>query len=635
MTNPFEKRATEYFRDDESFLSAITPAPLTTYIADQADRLYDRLVMVSGSPGSGKTTLAQLVQYSTVTTLLKHIDLQSHRDMASALADCGVIRQGEPAIVGCRVPLGSEYRDFWEFPYAEEIRGRLLESILQARACLAWLQNLLSAGHKLADISIRTRADATAAAEAVSASSAQEFFERARQVERAIYQVSAALIPPLADDLPNDVIAPYRPFDVIESIEVNQDHGKAIRLQPLVVLDDAHELHVSQFAALQAWLVRRELRVARWMMTRLDALSPEQVLKGVPTRTEEELKRVQTKREITEIRFQASENRSATRKTFQRMAKDMSGRYLRLMPLFARHRVTSLESLLGVTAPQLTQKRLQLLQESVDKAQIALGVSKSRRAAIKHEVSAYASGSKSHDIGPDVQVAMERILLNRYTNRVPTGDLFDVALDPEPRKDIKADSSVAHGARIQLLHEYDRAYYYGIDCICDSGSENAELFLLIAARLVKQAETKIIRSQPVTLTPREQHNLLRQRASEIVDAWHFPEAEKVKTLVDGIAVQCLEATLEPNAPLGAGANAYGILEEEFERVKHDNPTLARALQFGVAYNAFHLVRDHKTKNKLWCLIELSGPPILHHGLPLVRGGFVEGHVKDLLEMMGG
>ena len=47
MANPFEKRATEYLRDDEAFLAVVTPEPLVTFLQTYAreERLYDRLAM--------------------------------------------------------------------------------------------------------------------------------------------------------------------------------------------------------------------------------------------------------------------------------------------------------------------------------------------------------------------------------------------------------------------------------------------------------------------------------------------------------------------------------------------------------------------------------------------------------------
>ena len=634
MNNPFKKRATEYFPDDESFLAAVTPSPIHVFLSEDRDRLYDRLVVISGTPGSGKTTLARLFQYRTVRILLNHIDIDTYRETAAALADCGMLHDGEPTTLTCRIPLGGEYRDFWEFPYFEDIRTGLLESMLQARACLAWVQNLRAAGHDSDDVKIVVREDAAAAEDSIGVESIDTFYDKARDVELAIYRISAALLPPPVDQLPAIATSPYRPFDVIEKIQVAAS-ASTLDLRPLVIFDDAHELHAVQFERMKSWLVKRELRVGRWIMTRLDALSPEQVLQGAPSRAAEDLQRVQTKRDITEIRFQSNKKRSATRQSFQKMARDMSTRYIRMMSVFERRGINSLSSILGTEPPLLSNKKMALLQGRVEADRVRLGISTAQYDDVRQRVSTYIKSAQDRDVGDDVVLAMERVLLYRFANRVPTADLFDENTDAKLKKPLIANSGVAHGAQIHLMHLYDRPYYYGMSTLCDSGSNNAELFLQIAERLVAQAETKIVRNRSVSLSALEQHRLLRERGTEIMQFWAFPECDLVRVLIDQIAMRCVAMTCEPNAPLGAGANAIGILQAEFDALPEQDPRLARVLQFGVAYNAINLVPQHRTKKQIWCLIELGGAPTLRYGLPFFRGGFVEGTARDLSKAIDG
>jgi hypothetical protein len=89
MPNPFEKRATEYLRDDEAFLTVVTPEPLATFFQKPAreGRLYDRLAMIS----SGKTTLARLFQFSTIQTLLRNRGINTYKPLIDTLTACDAI----------------------------------------------------------------------------------------------------------------------------------------------------------------------------------------------------------------------------------------------------------------------------------------------------------------------------------------------------------------------------------------------------------------------------------------------------------------------------------------------------------------------------------------------------------------
>jgi len=457
-------------------------------------------------------------------------------------------------------------------------------------------------------------------------------------VEQAIYQVSAALVAPKVENLDQRAVSAYRPFDVVDKISVAVGDA-AFQLRPLVMFDDAHTLHPRQFDQFLRWLIRRELSISRWVLTRLDALSPEGVLLGSKAfvAQDENVPGVQPGREIKVITLQGDslgDSRAVGRRAFRKMAKEMAKRYLLQMPTFTRRGVTDLEALLQSAPDVLPGPNVTKLLHAIDSRQNKLALSDEDRAQIEKQVASYLAGAETVDTGEDVKLAMLKILMARFASRRPQVSLFGDDEERTEGRRVKADAAVAEGARLHLLHEFKRPFFYGIETLCDAGSENAEQFLQLAGVLVDRAETLIIRNKTFTLSPRVQHDLLCEKAEKIIKEWNFPLHPQVRLLCDAIGNACVERSLQERSPLGAGANAVGILEDDFARIPEAYRALSRVLQFGVAYNAFSLVRNRIVKDRKWCLVEPSGVVAMHFGLTLQRGGFVEWNLRKLAEAAG-
>lgn len=627
MFNPFKKRASEFMQDEATFLATVTPDPLLTFIKPVVRQgvAFDRLVAIRGTPGSGKTTIASLFRFGVISAILKTSKIEAYGELQQALGDCGAVENGAPAIAACRIPMEAEYRDYWELPYPPEIKSKLLFMMVQARAVLLWLRDLTADGQDISTIGVHLAETSHAAAVEAAAETASGLRKRAEEVEREIYRATAALVPPPIESLGLLLEDPYRPFDILTHFSILRADTR-IKLRPLVILDDAHALQKEQLAALTDWLRRRELNIARWIMTRIDALDVDTAL--MPPREINDMPGTDRAREVTEIWLQQSV-RQTSRRDFRTMARNMSRRYIRNMPLFQRRNVMDLESLLETAPHSLTRQQLDQVIRGNEKFAEANGVGHKVYADILTDVKNYADAAVSDDVGSDIQAQMAKILLARFVGRKQRG-LFDEFEDDAPEKGPKASAAVAHGARLQLMHAFNRPFYYGIDSVSDAAGENAEQFLRLASVLVDFLEQRLISNQSVTaLDAARQHRTLREAGQKIISDWNFPQHGLVYRLVEEMGKACREKSLVPNAPLGAGAIGFGIPQDDYETIPRNHPKLAQVLRYAIAYNACSVMVKMPVKKKLWSVIELGGAVQLKHGLTLQKGGFIESSAQEL------
>lgn len=645
MTSPFQRRASELIPSDGAFLAHVAPAPLEVYFQPygENDALYDRLTVVTGSPGSGKTTVARLFQFQTLLYLHRHADQPALSELYQQMGECRAVDTDFLCIAGTRLSMEINYRDFWECPYEPGVKHWLTQALISARAILGWAREFTEAGIPLSNVRAVFRADSAAGADAVGGESLEDMRRVAMEIERETYHIATALIAPTADMFSDRLKQGYQPLEILKGFTITVDEG-SFDLRPLIMLDDMHALHADQRDATLRWLVRRDIAIARWVLWRFDALRPDHVLHDRELSADfgstAPAAGVQVPREITDIRLQQNSDRRSGRTQFRKMAQQMGRRYLNQMDVFKSEGVESLEEMLE---KRLTDVTPTIQEKIVSRTRAAIRRANLPNAAVQQLDSDTRDYLSRRDISGTeaeaVREGMMSILVARAVKRTPQSSFFDTLGQEEEVEveeiGIKPKPGIEQGARIQLANQFGIPLYYGPEALFDAGSENAEQFLQMAAPMVDLLRVKTIRRRLRMLDAKEQHQALVNEAERIVRMWNFPESTAVRRLAEAIARECLQRSMQDSAPLGAGASAIGVPMEDFEKIVPSQPDLARVLQFGVAYNVFTLVPNYGTKRRLWCLIELGGAMLIKTGLTFQKGGFVEKRLSHVLEYLQG
>lgn len=611
MYTPFNKRATEYLPDGNAFLSIVTPDFFKAVLAPPAEggQLFDRLLRLIGTPGSGKTTLAKLLQYENAMVVAARRD--TYRSLYDFFVATGFIERGgqSPARLVTRLPMESEYRTFGSLPYDETVRNQLLVTFIQARAVLSWLGEIKRAGIGLDRVAIAARGHSPAVVDAAGANSVGQLRDRAAEVERVLYAIVAGVVPPREDLLPTTALAPYAPFGALDQVIIDGNS-----LEPLVILDDFHQLSKSQRGFIIRAFTRRELRIARWVMMRYDALSARSVIANDSDVDDEIPQDVDLSRELVTIMMQDDRLRAK----FNRIAPKMADQQLQQVSLLWNAGIRNLSEALSDAPPSPRPSVVKELAARNEKFIADNRISGARLDRLLEEIDAYEVSGE-----PEVRLQALYILMHRLVRRIQQTSLMD-ELDPEPNRSVAASPEVIEAARVQLFNQSGRPYYYGPKVLTDAASGNAEQYLRLCNPLVSGLEATWIQQRRRELSARSQHERLLELAKRDRESWRFPENVSVAKLVDYIGDIAKKRTLEPTAPVAPGPNAVAILAAEFSRLFREPhfSRLAETLKFAIAYNALILSRS-KHKAKDWVVLQLNGLLCIDAGLPLAQGNYVD------------
>src|SRR3546814_20453203 len=99
--------------------------------------------------------------------------------------------------------------------------------------------------------------------------------------------------------------------------------GAPLLLKPVAILDDVHALNPDQFEQIFTALARREIKFGRWLLMRLDALSPSAVFRSAASLATHNLTH---ERAFIDVTMPGAATRPKERKRFRNMASATSAK---------------------------------------------------------------------------------------------------------------------------------------------------------------------------------------------------------------------------------------------------------------------------------------------------------------------
>jgi hypothetical protein len=624
--NPFRSRSTEQQRDVRSFLRNFGAGVLEML----PETLWDRPLVIRSAPGGGKTTLMRLFAADSLIQIAdRHEDFP---DLATWLKDVGAFRNGRPAVLGVMLSLDRDYRSILDLGAPSEVANRLFFRLLDGRIMLAVVRAAAAVfgGNPtdLARVELRRRRQVDGSDEAahrLGGDSGAGISEASLSAERQILGMLDSLLPvDWQSGVPGH--ADLYSLRLLSDVEIIVD-GVSVDMRPLILLDDGHELPRTQRDALLKKLVSRELAVSRWYSERLEALSPEEVLRSVGIEGRDY--------ELLELERRAAELTGRGRSRFEKLVMEIGNlRAVRSLDRYegGDHNFTDLletddDDLLGSSESEILGK---------------LETDTRRLAGSEHRYQSWIETVEQQRGYVAARSWRELAILIERDRARPNLDLFDLPSPPQEMERLSG-ADVREAAALFLTREHRIPYYFGPQKLARLASHNIAQYLSISGDLFEEMLSAIMLNRTPRLSAVRQHNIIR-RASERL--WReiprrLPNGHDVQKLLAAIVTMSVQETHRPTAPYAPGVTGTALSMADREQLMKPAvrekiggaDALFRALASAIANNMLSAELDRSVKGGRFMVLYLNRLLCPRFGLPLNRGGFREKRLREMASWM--
>ncbi len=547
VRNAFKIRAADApIMETAQFLQLYCPLLLGQLERD--DLFVPKLIVVRGSPGSGKSSLLRLFETETLMAIHgRRASQPGDTDLLQRLTELGVLHESGPRVVGVYIHCDSGLRDIGNLTEDQAPLG-LLNTLLDVRIALAFIRGL----RRLSDCGYLGISDDHALKALPAEEAPPPLFAEPRTIAE-MEQLCAEAersFGDLLNSFPGDplpeTIQPHARVYALRYLAVQICTTAQLReITPIVMLDDLQDLAPEQRTHVKAEFVRRAA-VPRWIAVRTHVLGLEDLVSMEGADEGREYREIA----VDEI-FREKPNE------FIRFSGNVIQRRLQATEAIQQYGTNDLRQLLRgpeeiIPGPSALRgigtllKRARELRAGRDFVEALEG----------------ATSSQGEGLRVDDAIALERsmILLERLSNRGKL--LFPGMETPET-----ADSKTMEAAKLFMSRRFRVPYYFGLDAIIGAASGNVEQLLSIMAKFVDRMVHRADLDRDVDLSAKDQQKMLRAAADDyygLLEAKHRRGAA-IRQLVDNLGLYFEAVTTRGNAPIAPGVNGFGLTRPEIAK----------------------------------------------------------------------
>lgn len=525
--------------------------PLLLDHLEQSDLFVPKLIVVRGSPGSGKSSLLRL--FDTETLLAVHARRQpSDQALVDRLTELGILSDSGPRTLGIYIQCDSSLRDISNLPQSQPLL-RLFNTLLDTRILVLFLR----AVRQLQSAGCLTLPGDCVLQPLPSGDSPPQLFAEARslrQLEELCGRIEndfGSLLNSFPDDpLPTSIQPHARLYSLAYLSQQVQQNKALADLLPVIMLDDVQELYPDQRLHIRTEFMRRA-SVPRWLAVRTHVFGLEELIS---------LEGAEQGREYREIPL--DEIFQERPSVFAKFAANVVHRRLQYTDSLEQVPIGDFKDLLRAAPESVGAEVARKVVDNMSKRarDVRPGTSFQQRLADFRD-----SIQEQLPFAKLVQIEQEMIGFERQANK---GQL---SLLPDEIPDV-SNGKTTEAARLFASKHAKYPYYWGFDTLSSVASGNVEQLLSTGAALVDRMIYRAELDRDKAISAREQEDIIRNCADDYFSALEqkHRRGSAIRQFVDNLGLFFEEVTYRPNAPIAPGVNGFGLTRREIEQAAGPN-----------------------------------------------------------------